>query len=197
MTTINSSLKGMAITLTLVIGAATAFTQMGKLADAGKETLPSKPLIEKASPAGTYTVLEAAAVNAGLHNRLIHRGRVTMFAPTDAAFEKLPAGTVPALMQRQNLKTLERLLAFHIVPGVIDRAALKSLITGQGGEAVLKTIEGGTITAKLDKQGRLILRDEQGNVARVSAAEVYQSNGVVHGIDSVLMPAPQVKGGSS
>lgn len=197
MTTTNSSLKGMAITLVLVIGAAAAFALMGNMSTAGEDKLPSKPIIENAALAKAHGTLIRASQVTGLVERLEGVGRVTLFAPTDEAFEKLPAGTVPALLKRQNLKTLERLLAYHVVPGVIDKTALRSLISAQGGEAALTTVDGGTITVTLDEQGRLLLRDEQGNAALVNSGDTYQTKGVVHSLDGVLMPAVTGKAQSS
>ena len=197
MTRMSSSLKGMAITAILVFGAATAFAHMGKVTGAGEVKLPSNPLIENALLAQSHGALITTAKAAGIGARLERIGRYTLFAPSDDAFDRLPAGTVPALLKRQNIETLKDLLAYHIVPGVIDRAALSSLIKAQGGEAALTTIEGGTLRVKLDEQGGLYLTDEQGNMARLSAGDVYQSNSVVHVIDGVLMRAVKQQGQSS
>lgn len=144
-----------------------------------------------ASP--NYTTLQNALQTTKLDQTLKGAGRFTVFAPTNEAFKKLPAQTQRVLLEGNNAKALQQLLTYHIVMGEIDAAELMHRIKASNGQAQLKTIAGNTLTARLDANGTLILTDEEGNQATVKAPDFYQTNGVVHGLNSVLLP----KGGTT
>lgn len=147
----------------------------------------SKNVVQNASAAKNLTTLVAAVKAAGLVDTLSGPGPFTVFAPTNTAFEKLPAGTVDKLVTPDMKPTLTKILTYHVVAGKMDSAAIAQAIKSGGGMASLKTVEGGTLTAKMDG-AKLVLSDEKGGTATVETADVYQSNGVAHVIDTVLMP---------
>lgn len=147
----------------------------------------SKNVVENASAAKNLTTLVAAIKAAGLVDTLSGPGPFTVFAPTNAAFDKLPKGTVEKLTQPDMKATLTKILTYHVVPGKIDKAELEKGITAGGGSYDLKTVEGETLTAKMDG-GKIALIDAKGGGAMIEQADVYQSNGVAYTIDSVLMP---------
>ncbi len=153
----------------------------------GAPMSPSKTIVENASKASNLTTLVAAVKAAGLVDTLSGPGPFTVFAPTNAAFAKLPAGTVDKLVQPDMKATLTKILTYHVVAGKMTAADLMKEVKSMGGMENLKTVEGGTLTAKMDGD-KLVLIDEKGGGATVEIADVMQSNGVVHVIDSVLMP---------
>ena len=153
----------------------------------GAPMSPSKTIVENASKASNLTTLVAAVKAAALVDTLSGPGPFTVFAPTNAAFAKLPAGTVDKLVQPDMKATLTKILTYHVVAGKMTAADLMKQVKSMGGMANLKTVEGGTLTAKMDGD-KLVLIDEKGGGATVEIADVMQSNGVVHVIDSVLMP---------
>ena len=134
-----------------------------------------------------HTTLVAALQAADLVATLKGQGPFTVFAPTNAAFEALPAGTVEALLKPENKADLGGVLAYHVVPGKVDAATLVGLIQAGGGTATVTTVQGGTLTASLAGES-VNLTDAKGNVATVTMADVMQSNGVIHVVDKVLMP---------
>lgn len=134
-----------------------------------------------------HITLVAAVKAAGLVETLKGPGPFTVFAPTNAAFDALPAGTVDALLKPENKATLTAVLAYHVVPGKLDAAAIAARIKAGGGKAMLTTVQGALLTARAAGNG-VTITDAKGNVARVITANVYQSNGVIHVVDKVLMP---------
>ena len=134
-----------------------------------------------------HITLVAAVKAAGLVKTLKGPGPFTVFAPTNAAFDALPAGTVDALLKPENKATLTAVLAYHVVPGKLDAAAIAARIKAGGGKAMLTTVQGALLTARAAGNG-VTITDAKGNVARVITANVYQSNGVIHVVDKVLMP---------
>ncbi len=148
---------------------------------------PTKNIIENAVNSKDHTTLVAAVKAAGLVETLQGAGPFTVFAPTDKAFGKLPAGTVETLVKPENKGTLTGILTYHVVAGKVDSKALAKQIKDGNGSATLKTVAGGTLTAKMKGKGIEIV-DEKGGSAMVDIADVYQSNGVIHTIDTVLMP---------
>jgi uncharacterized surface protein with fasciclin (FAS1) repeats len=134
-----------------------------------------------------HTTLVAAVTAAGLVPTLQSAGPFTVFAPTNGAFAKLPAGTVDYLLKAENKATLTKILTYHVVAGKFNAAAVVKAITDAKGALALKTVSGGTLTASL-KDGKVILTDEKGGVATVVAADLNAGNGVVHVIDSVVLP---------
>ncbi len=153
----------------------------------GAAMYPTRNIVENAVNSADHTTLVAAVTAAGLADTLSGPGPFTVFAPTNAAFAKLPAGTVDTLVQPANRVTLTKILTYHVVPGRVSAADLTAQIRAGGGQAVLTTVEGGTLTASV-RNGSVILTDEKGGVATVTQADVFQSNGVIHVTDSVSMP---------
>jgi uncharacterized surface protein with fasciclin (FAS1) repeats len=153
----------------------------------GAPMYPSKDIIDNAVNSRDHTTLVAAVKAAGLVETLKGPGPFTVFAPTNTAFAALPAGTVDTLLKPENKPTLTTVLTYHVVPGRIDAAALAQQIKASGGKAMLKTASGGTLTAMM-RGGDVVVTDAKGNAAVVTTADVYQSNGVIHVVDKVLLP---------
>jgi uncharacterized surface protein with fasciclin (FAS1) repeats len=153
----------------------------------GAAMYPAKTIVENASAAPNLTTLVAAVKAAGLVDTLASPGPFTVFAPTDDAFAKLPAGTVDTLVQPENKATLTSILTYHVVAGKVTAADVVALIEQGGGKATITTVQGGTLTASL--QGKnVVLTDAKGGTSTVTQTDVMQSNGVVHVIDTVVMP---------
>jgi uncharacterized surface protein with fasciclin (FAS1) repeats len=145
-------------------------------------------IVAAAMAAPTLSTLVAAVKAADLVGTLQGAGPFTVFAPTNDAFGKLPAGTVDGLLKPEAKATLAGVLTYHVVAGNVDAASLAKQIQAGGGKAMLTTVQGGMLTATLDANGGVVLTDAKGGTAKVVAADMRQSNGVVHVIDSVLMP---------
>lgn len=153
----------------------------------GAAMYPNRTIVQNAVNSRDHTTLVAAVTAAGLVETLSGPGPFTVFAPTNAAFAKLPAGTVETLVQPANKATLTKILTYHVVSGRISAADLMAQIRAGGGQARLTTVEGGVLTASM-RGGSVILTDEKGGVATVTQADVFQSNGVIHVTDTVSMP---------
>jgi uncharacterized surface protein with fasciclin (FAS1) repeats len=153
----------------------------------GAAMFPTKNIVENAVNSPDHTTLVAAVKAAGLVDTLEGAGPFTVFAPTNEAFDKLPAGTVDTLLKPENKDQLVKILTYHVVAGKVSSHELVGMIKKGGGRAELKTVSGGTLTATL-QDGKVVLTDEKGGMATVTIADVYQSNGVIHVIDSVLLP---------
>jgi uncharacterized surface protein with fasciclin (FAS1) repeats len=153
----------------------------------GKEMFPNKNIVENAVNSADHTTLVAAVKAAGLVDTLMSPGPFTVFAPTNAAFAKLPAGTVDTLLKPENKGTLTKVLTYHVVPGRISSADLKKAIKKENGTAVLKTVSGGMLWATM-KGNDIMLKDEKGAWATITQANVFQSNGVIHVVDAVVLP---------
>ncbi|MDQ1590464.1 MAG: hypothetical protein QOG71_1091 [Pyrinomonadaceae bacterium] len=153
----------------------------------GAAMYKTKNIVENAVESPIHTTLVAAVKAAGLVETLSGKGPFTVFAPTDDAFAKLPAGTVETLVKPENKATLTGILTYHVVAGRMDSKALAKAIKKGGGKATLKTVNGGTLTATMHGNG-IMLTDAKGGTAMVTTADVYQSNGVIHVIDTVVMP---------
>jgi uncharacterized surface protein with fasciclin (FAS1) repeats len=177
-----------ALLLTVAALSATfAMAQTGDPMVGGQKMYPSKNIIENAVNSPDHTTLVAAVKAAGLVETLEGPGPFTVFAPTNEAFAKLPAGTVENLLKPENKDTLVKILTYHVVPGRLSAMDLRKQINEGHGQASLKTVSGGTLTATM--QGKnILLRDDKGDVAQVTIANVFQSNGVILVIDSVLLP---------
>ena len=148
---------------------------------------PTKIIVENAANSKDHTTLVTAVKAAGLVETLSSAGPFTVFAPTNEAFAKLPAGTVETLVKPENKATLTKILTYHVVAGRMTSAALVKAIKAGKGKATLKTVSGGTLTAML--KGKAIeLKDEKGGISTVTIADVLQSNGVIHVVNTVLMP---------
>ena len=153
----------------------------------GAPMYPSKNIIENAVNSKDHTTLVAAVKAAGLVDTLSGPGPFTVFAPTNDAFDKLPTGTVDTLLKPENKPTLTKILTYHVVPGTLTAKDLMEKAMMMGGMYKMTTVEGGTITAEM-KDGALYIVDEKGNWSKVTTANVMQSNGVIHVVDTVLMP---------
>ena len=173
----------------LTIGSSAAFAQMMKENPmvGGAAMFPSKTIVANAMNSADHTTLVTAVKAAGLVDTLNSKGPFTVFAPTNDAFAQLPAGTVEMLVKPENKATLSKILTYHVVAGKYDSKVLAKLIQKGNGKARLKTVSGGTLIAMMDGSN-IVLRDEKGGTATVTVADVYQSNGVIHVINSVLMP---------
>ena len=153
----------------------------------GAPMFASKTIVENAVNSKDHTTLVTAVKAAGLVETLQGAGPFTVFAPTNAAFAKLPAGTVEKLVQPQSKAMLTSVLTYHVVPGRYTANDLMALAKKSGGEAELKTVQGASLGV-ISKGGRVYVADNKGNTARVTVADVMQSNGVIHVIDKVVMP---------
>ncbi len=186
MTTMTKGLRALTLATALAMGTASAAYAADPMVG-GAPMMASKNIVQNASQAKNLTTLVAAVKEAGLVDTLEGPGPYTVFAPTNAAFDKLPKATVEALMKPDMKADLKKVLTYHVVAGKVDAAELAKDIKAGGGTYNMKTVEGGTLTAKMDGD-RIALIDEKGGGAFVETPDVYQSNGVVHVIDSVLMP---------
>ena len=174
--------------LTLALSFAALPVQAQKDPDVGGATMSaSKNVVENASAAPNLSTLVAAVKAAGLVSTLEGTGPFTVFAPTNDAFNKLPSGTVDTLLKPENKDQLTKILTYHVVAGKVSAKQLTGLIKKGGGKAELKTVQGETLTASADG-GKVTLTDAKGGTSTVTTADVFQSNGVVHVVDTVLMP---------
>jgi uncharacterized surface protein with fasciclin (FAS1) repeats len=153
----------------------------------GQKMYANKDIIDNAVHSADHTTLVAAVKAAGLVDTLKGAGPFTVFAPTNEAFAKLPAGTVDTLLKPENKDALVKILTYHVVPGRLTTASVEKQIRDGGGKAELKTVSGGTLTASM-QDGKLMLRDEKGGMSTVTIPNVMQSNGVIQVVDTVLMP---------
>lgn len=153
----------------------------------GKEMFPQKNIVENAVNSADHTTLVAAVKAAGLVDTLQSPGPFTVFAPTNAAFSKLPAGTVETLLKPENKETLTKVLTYHVVAGKLSSADIKKKIKDGNGKAMFKTVAGGTLWAMVEGN-MIVLKDEKGGMSHISQANVFQSNGVIHVVDSVVLP---------
>ena len=153
----------------------------------GAAMYPSKDIVDNAVNSKDHTTLVAAVKAAGLVDTLKSPGPFTVFAPTNEAFDKLPPGTVDTLLKAENKATLTKILTYHVIPGRITSANLVAMIRAGHGSASLKTVAGDILIAKMAGRG-ITLTDQKGDVAHVTIANVYQSNGVIHVIDTVMLP---------
>ncbi|HVF38299.1 MAG TPA: fasciclin domain-containing protein [Gemmatimonadaceae bacterium] len=154
----------------------------------GQAMYPSKDIVSNAVNSADHTTLVAAVKAAGLVETLQGSGPYTVFAPVNDAFENLPEGTVATLLKAENKPALTKVLTYHVVPGRYDAAAIEKLIKKGNGRAVLKTASGGTLTASMNGGRNIVLMDESGGTSRISTYNVFQSNGVIHVLDRVLLP---------
>jgi len=154
----------------------------------GAAMYDTKDIVDNAVNSADHTTLVAAVKAADLVDTLKSAGPFTVFAPTNAAFSKLPAGTVDTLLKPENKSMLTGVLTYHVVAGKVDSAMLAKMIKDGKGKATLKTVAGGTLTASM-KGKDIVLTDAKGGSAKVTTSDVYQSNGVIHVVDSVLLPS--------
>ncbi|MBV8427602.1 MAG: fasciclin domain-containing protein [Hyphomicrobiales bacterium] len=154
----------------------------------GAPMYPSKNIVENAVNSKDHTTLVAAVKAAGLVDTLQGAGPFTVFAPTNEAFKKLPAGTVESLVKPENKPTLTKILTYHVVPGRLSAQELADMVDKGGGKAMLKTVEGDGLTVMRKGNRHLTLTDDKGDVAMITVADVFQSNGVIHVVNSVMLP---------
>ncbi len=164
-----------------------SFAQEKSVTVGGAPMYPSKNIIENAVNSKDHTTLVAAVKAAGLVETLSGAGPFTVFAPTNSAFDKLPKGTVETLVKPENKAMLTGILTYHVVSGKMSAEDLMAAIKDGNGKATLTTVAGGTLTAMQKGKG-IVLTDAKGNQSMVTIADVFQSNGVIHVIDTVLMP---------
>ena len=173
--------------LSLLAISQVSFAQEKTVTVGGAPMYPSKNIIENAVNSKDHTTLVAAVKAAGLVETLSGPGPFTVFAPTNKAFDKLPKGTVETLVKPESKETLTKILTYHVVSGKMSAADLMKAIMDGGGKATLTTVSGGTLTAMM-KGKKIELMDAKGGTSTVTIADVNQSNGVIHVIDTVLMP---------
>jgi uncharacterized surface protein with fasciclin (FAS1) repeats len=155
----------------------------------GQPMLPSRTIVDNAVNSADHTTLVAAVSAAGLVDTLNGEGPFTVFAPVDSAFAALPPGTVDDLMKPENRAALTGILTYHVVPGRLDAAALWQRVAEGEGTAELVTVNGEKLRIRANGPNNLVLEDERGGTATISTYNVYQSNGVIHVIDEVLLPS--------
>lgn len=177
---------------TLMLTGATTFAQDKMMKEdtkmvGGAEMYPSKNIVENAVNSKDHTTLVAAVTAADLVETLQSEGPFTVFAPTNEAFSKLPAGTVDTLLKPENKAALQGVLTYHVVAGNISASNLVKMIGDNNGKFSFNTVQGGKLTAVLNG-AQVNIMDESGNTATVTIADVNQSNGVIHVIDTVLLP---------
>ena len=177
------SLPVVAAVLALAGGIAAANPTVG-----GAAMYETKTIVENAANSKDHTTLVAAVKAAELAETLSAPGPFTVFAPTDAAFAKLPAGTVDTLLEPENRPMLTGLLTYHVVPGRLTATDIAAQAKANGGKAVLTTVQGAKLSV-WQKDGSWYVSDTKGGSAKIGPADVLQSNGVIHVIDSVLLPA--------
>jgi uncharacterized surface protein with fasciclin (FAS1) repeats len=176
---------GLMIVTALLVN--TSFAQEKTVEVGGSPMYPSKNIVENAVNSKDHTTLVAAVKAAGLVETLESAGPFTVFAPTNEAFNLLPNGTVETLLKPENKAKLTGILTYHVVSGKLDSKALADLIKAGNGTAELVTVAGGKLWVMM-KGKKIIIKDESGGMAMVTIKDVYQSNGVIHVIDHVLMP---------
>jgi len=171
------------ITMTLAANSFAQTTVVG-----GEEMFPKKNIVENAVNSEDHTTLVAAVQAAGLVDALQTAGPFTVFAPVNDAFENLPEGTVATLLKPENKEMLGSILKYHVVSGNFTFDAIAKEIKKGGGKATMTTLSGGTLTASMNDAHNIVITDENGNSANISVYDVMQSNGVIHVIDSVVLP---------
>ena len=180
--------KVLAVFCLMGLAAMSAVAGMKNPMVGGQEMYPTKNIVENAVNSADHTTLVAAVKAAGLVETLEGPGPFTVFAPTNEAFNKLPAGTVDTLLKPENKATLTKVLTYHVVAGRLSAHDLMKKIKDGNGTAELTTVEGGKLWFTLHDGKNIELKDEKGGTAMVTIANVFQSNGVIHVIDTVVMP---------
>ncbi len=155
----------------------------------GQAMFRTKDIVDNAVNSADHTTLVAAVKAAGLVETLKGAGPFTVFAPTNAAFAALPEGTVPTLLKPENKEQLTKVLTYHVVPGRWDAAALMKAIKKGDGKATLTTANGESLWVMMNGDRNVVVRDAKGGVAAISTYDVFQSNGIIHVVDRVLLPS--------
>jgi uncharacterized surface protein with fasciclin (FAS1) repeats len=180
--------KLMIIAVLVAMAITSAVAGMNNPVVGGKEMYPAKNIIQNAVNSADHTTLVAAVKAAGLVDTLEGTGPFTVFAPTNQAFDMLPAGMVDSLLKPENKSLLTKVLTYHVVAGRLSSSDLVKKIRDGNGTAELTTVEGGKLWVMLHDGKHIMLKDEKGGTALVTIADVFQSNGVIHVIDTVVMP---------
>ncbi len=181
-------IKVLGLCILAALVSSSTFAQMEKTKMVGGAAMyPTKNIVENAVNSKDHTTLVAAVKAAGLVETLESAGPFTVFAPTNEAFDKLPKGTVETLLKPENKAKLISVLTYHVVPGKINSKELMQMVKEGKGKATLKTVEGENLYITR-KGNKLMVTDESGNIANITIADVNQSNGVIHVIDTVLLP---------
>lgn len=180
-------MKSMLVSLLLAFGLVASAAAEKTVEVGGAAMYPSKDIIDNAVNSKDHTTLVAAVKAAGLVETLKGKGPFTVFAPTNEAFAKLPAGTVDSLLKPEAKDKLTKILTYHVVSGKVDSKDLLKMIKKGKGNAELVTVSGGKLTAS-QVGNEIMIKDENGNSSKVTIANVYQSNGVIHVVDSVVLP---------
>ncbi len=175
-----------AFALVALASAPSAYAQKNPMVG-GAAMYATKDIVDNAVNSKDHTTLVAAVQAAGLVETLKSAGPFTVFAPTNEAFNKLPAGTVETLVKPENKATLTKILTYHVVAGKLNAKDIAAKIKAGGGKATFATVQGGSLTAAMQGK-KLVLTDEKGGTSTVTIADVNQKNGVIHVVDTVLMP---------
>ncbi|WP_268798351.1 fasciclin domain-containing protein [Pseudomonas huanghezhanensis] len=184
-----ASLLTLALSTSLAISSVQAADMMHQDVMVGGQSMsPTKTIVDNAVNSADHTTLVAAVKAAGLVDTLKGKGPFTVFAPVNAAFAALPAGTVDTLLKPENKATLTKVLTYHVVAGNLDMMELSKRIKAGGGKTELTTVSGGKLTLMMNGPHNIVIKDEKGGIADISTYDVTQSNGVIHVIDKVLMP---------
>lgn len=183
-----SILKSATLALSFLIASFAANAQVKEktVMVGGEAMYPMKNIVENAVNSKAHTTLVAAVKAAGLVETLQGKGPFTVFAPVNDAFENLPAGTVETLLKPESKPTLTKVLTYHVVAGRYDFKAISAML--KKGNKTLKTVSGGTLTFMMNGPHNIVVKDENGATANITTYDVYQSNGVIHSIDAVLLP---------
>jgi uncharacterized surface protein with fasciclin (FAS1) repeats len=177
------------VLLAAVLLGATAWSARAEVMVGGQPMLPSRTIVDNAVNSAAHTTLVRAVTAAGLVDTLKSDGPFTVFAPVNRAFAALPPGAVDNLLKPENRAALTGILTYHVVPGKLDSQALRERVAAGGGMAELETVNGEKLTIKANGPSNLVVEDERGGIATISTYDVYQSNGVIHVIDEVLLPS--------
>jgi uncharacterized surface protein with fasciclin (FAS1) repeats len=181
-------LKLLPVAILSLVFTTVSFGQNEKIVQVGGAAMyPSKTIVENAMNSKDHTTLVAAVKSAGLVETLQSDGPFTVFAPVNSAFDKLPSGTVEMLLKPENKQKLTGILTYHVVAGRWDSKSIAKMIKDGNGTAEVKTVAGGKLWLMM-KEKVLMLKDENGGIAKVTIKDVYQKNGVIHVIDTVVMP---------
>lgn len=178
-------------TLALILAGMAASTMVNaqNVMVGGEAMYAQKNIVENAVNSKDHTTLVAAVKAAGLVDALMGDGPLTVFAPVNSAFDALPKGTVSTLLKPENKDMLSSILTYHVVAGKIDANEIMKMIKKGKGMATMKTLSGSTLTFKMNGEHNVMVIDEKGGTANISVYDVYQSNGVIHSIDKVLLPS--------
>lgn len=170
----------------VLVGISTVAAQQDPMVG-GAAMYPTKDIVDNAVNSADHTTLVAAVKAAGLVDTLKGAGPFTVFAPTNEAFAKLPMGTVDTLLKPENKDMLTKILTYHVVAGHLSTGDIHKMIKAGHGTAELKTVSGGTLWAT-EQGGKIMLKDEKGGMSTITIGNVFQSNGVIQVVDSVLLP---------